>query len=136
MQRQEYLDALRDLARWVTEILLRRYPHAAGLVPPCWPAHPAAVEELDWLYWDWANWAVNPDSRSRDAADWHDRWLPGVLGRLRPLLGACVTASAHRDPQYRRAVPRELEAHGHAPEALFIEQMARTGSNARPGGTP
>jgi hypothetical protein len=41
----------RDLARWVTGILLASYPHAAAALPPCWPAHVAVVAELDWLYW-------------------------------------------------------------------------------------
>jgi len=103
MNQTEYADALRDLARWVTGVVFRRYPVTAVLLPPCWPAHPAAVEELDWLYWDWTGWALHPDARSRDAADWHDRWLPGVLARIRPQLAA------------------ELNVAGHAPEAVFIE---------------
>jgi hypothetical protein len=44
MDDAEHADALRDLARWVTAILLRRYPATALVLPPCWPAHPAAVE--------------------------------------------------------------------------------------------
>jgi hypothetical protein len=125
MKEEEYVDALRALARWVSEILLPRHPHAAPALPPCWPAHPAVVEELDWLYWDWTCWALNPQSRSRDAADWHDRWLPGVLVRVRPLLAPCATNAGHRKPDYRRPIPPALVADGHAPEALFIEQMRR-----------
>ncbi len=64
MNDTEHADALRDLARWVSAILLRRYPATAPILPPCWPAHPAAVEELDWLYWDWTSWALEPEARS------------------------------------------------------------------------
>jgi hypothetical protein len=123
-----YTDSLRDLARWVAQILLARYPHAQALLPPCWPAHPAAVEELDWLYWDWTGWAGDPEARSRDAADWHDRWLPGVLARLGPGLAACVKNRKHAESAGDRAVPPELELDGAAPEQVFIEQM--TGARA------
>jgi hypothetical protein len=125
-----YAEALRDLARWVAGILVTRYPHTRTVLPPCWPAHRAAVEELDWLYWDWMGWAVGPDGRSRDAADWHDRWLPGVLARLSPELAECGRHRRHVKPSYDRAIPSELDMPGHAPEAVFIEQMGRT----RPAG--
>jgi hypothetical protein len=131
MSDADYADALRDLARWVAEILLARYPHAQVVVPPCWPAHRAAVEELDWLYWDWTGWALGRDGRSRDAADWHDRWLPGVLARIGPHLDACVQNRRHVKPSYDRIVPPELVLPGDAPEAVFIEQMGRA-ERARP----
>jgi hypothetical protein len=79
MKHAEYADALCGLAHWVTAVLLHRYPTAGAVLPLCWPAHLAVVEELDWLYWDWPRWALEPDARSCDAAD----WLPGVLGRIR-----------------------------------------------------
>jgi hypothetical protein len=123
MNQAEHADALRDLARWVSAILLARFPATAPVLPPCWPAHPAAVEELDWLYWDWTTWALEPAARSRDAADWHDRWLPGVLARLHPELAPCARNGRHAHPAHDRAVPPELAIPGHAPEAVFIEQM-------------
>jgi hypothetical protein len=117
----------RDLARRVAQIVLRRYPHAGELLPPCWPAYPYAVEELDWLYWSWTERATAEPApaRSRDAADWHDRWLPGVLARLAPHLAACVTAGDHAKPGYRRPVPRRLTDPQYAPEQLFAEEMRR-----------
>jgi len=133
MNHAEYTNALRDLARWATGVLLRRYPVAAAVLAPCWSAHPAVVEELDWLYWDWTSWALEPDARSRDAADWHDRWLPGVLSRIRPQLAACGQQGRHTKPPGQRRVPADLNAAGHAPEAIFIEQMARTGRPDRYG---
>jgi hypothetical protein len=129
MDDELYVDSLRDLARWVAEILLARYPHARVALPPCWPAHPAAVEELDWLYWDWTCWSSDPEGRSRDAADWHDRWLPGVLARIGPQLAACTTDRGHVRPSYDRAVPRELNLSDAAPEQVFIENMRRASSS-------
>lgn len=127
MSDELYVDALRDLARWVAEILLERYRHARLVLPPCWPGHPEAVEELDWLYWNWTGWALDEDGRSRDAADWHDRWLPGVLGRVGPQLQACTEGRGHVKPVWDRAVPGDLVMPGHAPEQVFIEHMGRAG---------
>jgi hypothetical protein len=97
MSHAEYDGALRGLARWVAAVLLVRYPATAAVLQPCWPAHPAVVEELDWLYWDWTGWALQADARSRDAADWHDRWLPGVLARIRPQLATCRQQDRHAE---------------------------------------
>src|ERR1700691_113032 len=131
MNHAEYANALRDLARWVTGVLLRRYPATAATLAPCWPAHPAIVEELDWLYWDWTSWALDPDARSRDAADWHDRWLPGVLPRIRPQLAACGQRGRHTELASQRQVPADLNVAGHAPEAVFIEKMTRASGRER-----
>jgi hypothetical protein len=132
MNDTEHADALRDLARWVTAILLRSYPATAPILPPCWPAHPAAVEELDWLYWDWTNWALEPEARSRDAADWHDRWLPGVQTRIQPELAPCAKNGRHTRRTHDRAVPPELTIPGHPPEAVFIERMPRAQHSRQP----
>lgn len=121
----ESADALRDLAGWAGQVLVRRYPHAGLVLVPCWPAHPAAVEELDWLYWTWLEWATaGGEARARDAADWHDRWLPGVLARLGPELAQCSRAG-HTRPQYPRSVPEALRDAQFAPEQMFVEQMRR-----------
>jgi hypothetical protein len=74
--------------------------------------------------------AVGRDGRSRDAAAWYDRRLPGVLARIGPHLDAYVQNRSHVKPSYDRAVPPELVLSGDAPEAIFIEQMGRVG---RPG---
>ncbi len=133
MKDTEYADALRGLARWVTAVLLQRYPAAGAVLPPCWPAHPAVVEELDWLYWDWTGWALEPDARSRDAADWHDRWLPGVLARIRPQLATCAQRGRHAKLASQRHVPADLNVAGHSPESVFIEQMTHVSRRDRNG---
>jgi hypothetical protein len=130
MNHAEYANALRELAGWVTGVL-RRYPATTVALAPCWPAHPAVVEELDWLYWDWTGWALDPDARSRDAADWHDRWLPGVLARVRPQLAACAQRNRHTELASQRHVPADLNIAGHAPETVFIEKMTRASRRER-----
>jgi hypothetical protein len=91
---------LDELQGWISEVL---YPNYGDYlrdqrIEPCWPEHPAAINELSWLYNEWHN-AYLPDERKpRDAADWHDRWLPGVLRRLDEVFRACGhRAQAIRD---------------------------------------
>lgn len=146
MSDEQYRDALRDLARWVTEVLLTRYRYTLAVLPACWPAHPEAVEELDVLYWLWVGWAVPPGeaaSAARDAADWHDRWLPGALARLGPVLRHCHEGGQHvRGPGWLRPVPAGAAPPGavvakHWPELLLIDDpRADLREAPRPGGTP
>lgn len=69
-----------ELGAWVGWIRAR-YP-LARKVPECWDKHPEIVEELTalWLAWQYAY--EERDAPLTAAADWHDRWLPGVLHRL------------------------------------------------------
>lgn len=58
-----------------------RYP-LANKIPPCWSEHPEIVEELTALWLAWEQAYRQRDAPLTAAADWHDRWLPGVLHRL------------------------------------------------------
>lgn len=139
MSAAQYKEGLRELSRWVTTVLLARYRYTMGVLPACWPAHPEAVEELDVLYWLWAVWATpgeDDDVRARDAADWHDRWLPGVLGRLAPLLRECAERGDHVGPRWSRKVPEPLRRYPeHWPEAVFIEAVPDLRGIPSPDGT-
>ena len=92
-------EQLRDeLSLWVGW-LRSRYP-LARKVPPCWPEHPELVEELTalWLAWQYAY--EERDAPLTAAADWHDRWLPGVLHRLEhgPFAIDCANEHHGRSP--------------------------------------
>ena len=74
--------ALGELADWVGRVYLR-YPIAARELPDCWLWHPDMVEELAWLQQAWQA-AYSPDTGTVGAAaDWHDRYRPGVVARIR-----------------------------------------------------
>ncbi|MGH3867248.1 MAG: hypothetical protein ACRDQ4_14115 [Pseudonocardiaceae bacterium] len=77
---------LEDLADWLARVYLR-YPDA--VLPSCWLWHPAAIEELRWLRC--AHWEAYHDQRGTwaKAADWHDRYRPGVARRLTTAYGSC-----------------------------------------------
>ncbi|MCW2855514.1 MAG: hypothetical protein JWR52_1129 [Marmoricola sp.] len=69
-----------QLRGWV-DWLRARYP-LAKRIPRWWDEHPEFVEELTalWLAWQFAYEQSDPPMTA--AADWHDRWLPGLLDRL------------------------------------------------------
>ena len=69
-----------QLTEWVA-YLRSRYPLARKL-PACWAEHPELVEELTATWLAWQHAYQDPDAPLTAAADWHDRWLPGVLYRM------------------------------------------------------
>jgi hypothetical protein len=86
-QRNERLDELSD---WVETVLRSQYPgYLAGQIRPCWPNHPEARWELAWLYQLWTHAYLTSRPAPKDAADWHDRWSPGVIRRLSQIMRRC-----------------------------------------------
>jgi hypothetical protein len=73
----ELMDQLDAWTAW----LRHRYP-LARRIPSCWYQHPELIEELTALWLAWQGAYQQPDAPLTAAADWHDRWLPGVLHRL------------------------------------------------------
>ena len=65
---------------WVA-YLRSRYPRARK-IPACRAEHPELVEDLTALWLAWQHAYQDPDAPLTAAADWHDRWLPGVLYRM------------------------------------------------------
>ncbi|WP_214327913.1 hypothetical protein [Nonomuraea sediminis] len=88
---EERAERLDELQSWVTEVLVPQYGDYLRdqTLKPCWARHPAAVNELAWLYVEWFNAYLAEERRTRDAADWHDRWLPGVITRLKTVFRGC-----------------------------------------------
>jgi hypothetical protein len=89
---------LRDWVGWIRH----RYP-LARRIPECCAEHPEVVEEFTALWLAWQAAYVERDASLTAAAEWHDRWLPGVLHRLEhgPIAIDCDTT--HR--------PRPLSAY-------------------------
>jgi hypothetical protein len=86
-----------ELFDWVEAVLRAQYPdYVAEQIKPCWSNHPEAKWELAWLYqlWSVAFLAKHPDAKA--AADWHDRWCPGVLRRLGAAMSRCK-GTCYRD---------------------------------------
>ncbi len=79
------LDGLRA---WMEAIYLR-YSDAATTLPECWCWHPDIVEELLCLMHAWLAAYQGPAAAVGLAADWHDRYRPGVVKRIRQVAGSC-----------------------------------------------
>lgn len=79
---------LEELVDWLGRVYLR-YADAAGL-PECWMWHPDVVEELIWLMQTWqAAYHTGRGASVTLAADWHDRYRPGVVRRITQTAGNC-----------------------------------------------
>jgi hypothetical protein len=84
----------KELDSWVAWIR-SRYP-LARKVPECWAKHPEVVEELSALWLAWQGAYEERDAPLTAAADWHDRWLPGVLRRLEHGVFSLDCSNEHR----------------------------------------
>ena len=71
-------DRLNDWVGW----LRGRYPLAEQL-PACWWRHPELVEELTALWLAWRAAYTDPTAVMTQPAEFHDRWLPGALHRVK-----------------------------------------------------
>ena len=52
-------------------------------IPPCWAWHRDVVVELSWLCQDWISLYRLQQGSPAKAGDWHSRYLPGALHRIR-----------------------------------------------------
>ncbi|MEV0066126.1 hypothetical protein [Amycolatopsis sp. NPDC050768] len=86
---------LTDLTVWLRAIFLR-YPDAAAVLPECWMWHPDIVEELVWLASAWHAAYRDDDATVARAADWHDRYRPGVVRRIKGSAAGCSLEN-HQD---------------------------------------
>lgn len=76
-----------NLMDWVDQLNADYSLLSEFVIPPCWPAHPGAVEELAGLWRSWIR-SLIADERgqkngSNDLTAWHDRWLWPSLHRLK-----------------------------------------------------
>jgi len=90
MSDQERQEKLAELADWVETVFRVHYPaYLAGQVRPCWANHSEARWELAWLYQLWTQAYLGERTALKDAADWHDRWAPGVIRRIGAVMRVC-----------------------------------------------
>jgi hypothetical protein len=90
MTDQTRAEKFAELFDWVETVLRTQYPdYLADHIRSCWPNHPEARWELAWLYQQWSLTYLSKRPAPRDAADWHDRWAPGVLRRLSAAMNKC-----------------------------------------------
>lgn len=72
---------LAEVRDWVNGVLRIQYPEYK--LPDCWSNHRAALWELGALHAEWRRGVDNPHGADLESMLWfHERWLPGTLGRL------------------------------------------------------
>jgi hypothetical protein len=76
------------LVEWLGEVFLR-YQDAGRALPACWMWHPDVVEELLWLMHTWLAAYRSDAATAQAAGDWHDRYRPGVVKRIKAAAGTC-----------------------------------------------
>ncbi len=118
---------LADLAGWVDTILVR-YAVARDALTQCWMFHGEIVEDLLWLRAAWMAAHRDPTAKPHHAADFHDRWLPAVMGRLKRQLGAGMcNFGNHRDGsgEYRLREDQHPESRVPATDPQIVGAYAR-----------
>jgi hypothetical protein len=108
LSRQDYAAQLGEVQEWVERVARVQYPAYFEALPACWPAHPEAVVELSDLMTEWTRVYGDPDNRPfQDALWFHERWLPGILGRLGKAI-RCDVAGCRltRSSPWERSPPR------------------------------
>jgi hypothetical protein len=86
------------LARWVGDVLVPRYELTRDELPDCWALHLPVVAELSWLRTAYVA-AYLTRSPAQLAADWHTRWRPAVLTRIKELIKADECTPGRHTPR-------------------------------------
>jgi hypothetical protein len=81
-------EVLQQLVWWLGEVFLR-YPDAQQVLSDCWLWHPDVVEELLWIQAMWHTAYRTDEATAAKAGDWHDRYRPGVVRRIKQSVGTC-----------------------------------------------
>jgi len=93
---------LAELRQWVDDVLRVQYPGYLRHLPPCWYAHREALWELGTLQAEWNRVFGGDDPPLGEAQWWHERWLPGILTRLRTAI-TCDQAGCSLQPRPQRS---------------------------------
>ncbi|WP_103348690.1 hypothetical protein [Amycolatopsis sp. CA-128772] len=93
---------LTELAAWLVRVFLR-YSDAA--LTECWWWHPDVVEELVCLMRSWLAAYVDADATVARAADWHDRYRPGAVKRIKTATANCSLENHQPGGERHRPAP-------------------------------
>jgi hypothetical protein len=82
---------LEGLRNWYQVVLLPLYGQQIGMaVKGCWEAHPAVCVEIGNLRQEWRRIYERQEPQLSGSLNFHDRWLPGALRRVDPLMTGCT----------------------------------------------
>ena len=81
--------------RWWNENY--RPTRSADRIPECWREHPGLMAEVLTLHATWQAAFADSEAEATAAQNWHDRWLPGFLHRMRTWVEQTCLQGEHRD---------------------------------------
>ncbi|ARP72324.1 hypothetical protein LK07_24030 [Streptomyces pluripotens] len=91
-----------ELADWVDWLHAHYQPQGEYRIPPCWPDHAGAAEELAGLQASWKA-AMLAAEQSHDNGDqalyWHDRYLWDTLIRANRVIPNACRNTGHTSPR-------------------------------------
>lgn len=143
MDRVKAEKAWTQLRGWVEAVLIPWYDrlgddqalpkvHGGGdrrprlRVPPCWAWHRDVVVELSWLCQDWTSLYRQQQGSPAKAGDWHSRYLPGALHRIRQTSTAALCEVKHSMMPGAADAPAErVELDGSVDRAIQLDLAAR-----------
>ncbi|MFC5947467.1 hypothetical protein ACFQH9_04155 [Pseudonocardia lutea] len=95
----------RFLGRWIAEVFVPWYEITRDELPDCWPLHRPALVELSWLRSAHAQ-AYLRSAPPSAAGEWHQRWRPGAVDRLRTVIDRNLCGPGfHLVPEAERPAP-------------------------------
>ena len=108
LSREEHAARLAEVRAWVDRVALVQYPTYFARLPPCWASHAELVLEVSNMMTEWARVYGDPDNRPfQDALWFHERWLPGFLGRCEKWFRCDVSGCRLATPSpWERSPPR------------------------------
>ncbi|SFW50396.1 hypothetical protein [Amycolatopsis australiensis] len=121
-------EVLSDLSVWLVRVFLR---YSDAVLPECWCWHPDVVEELVWLMRSWLTAYVDADATVARAADWHDRYRPGVVKRIKAATANCSLENHQDGGERHRPGPQVPSGAALAPIAAWWG-TARTSTAPEP----
>lgn len=120
--------AITSLVEWLAEVYLR-YP-GGRLLRECWAWHADVVAELLALQAGWVDAYQGKFSSPAKVLDWHERYRPGVTGRVNETLADC-SLKRHRNGGDRSYLPSRVPGADQVGE-LASWWVASHGSTAAP----
>jgi hypothetical protein len=108
LSREERAVRLAEVREWVDRVAFVQYSTYFAKLPPCWAAHADLVLEVSNLMTEWVRVYGDPDNRPfQDALWFHERWLPGFLGRCEKWFRCDVAGCRLAAPSpWERSPPR------------------------------
>jgi hypothetical protein len=92
LDRDTYHAQLADLRRWADTVLRQHY--GGYELSECWPRHIHAIWELSTLAAEWHHTYTGTRPDLARALEFHDRWLPGAMGRITGITRGCMPQCA------------------------------------------